>query len=104
MKTSSDQRQELQRKPRSPPSRWTSNLKDEAEIEEFKRLLQASKNSAVLRRLLEIVQEEQKNSAEAALKGSNYDSPSWAYGQADSIGYQRALKNVERLLQGIFKL
>jgi predicted Abi (CAAX) family protease len=85
------------------PSRWTSNLKDQAEIEEFQRLLQASQNNTVLRRLYDIIKEDREIAAKAALKGSNYDSPSWAYAQADNIGYQRALNNIENLLKGIIK-
>lgn len=91
-----------QRNPQRP-SRWVSNLKDPKEIEEFERLLVAMKNNSVMCRLYEIIQEDLKAVREGSLKGSNYDSPSWAYAQADSIGHQRALRNIERLLQGLIK-
>lgn len=102
MPTSSEQPPSNLRPPQRQ-SRWTSNLTDPKEIEEFKKLLEASRNNAVLRRLYEIVVEDKTLSAKAALRGANYDSPSWAYAQADSIGFQRALQNIEHLLQGIYK-
>lgn len=83
-------------------SRWVSNLKDPAEIQEFQRMLNSNKNSAVLKRLYDIIVEDKTNANRAQLKSSNYDSPSWGYAQADSIGYQRALQNIELLLKGLF--
>lgn len=98
-KTSLDQQQVKHKR----PSRWVSNLKDPAEIEEFERLLAAMTNNSVMRRLHEIIKEDLRIVQEGTLKSVNYESPSWAYAQADSIGHQRALRNIERLLQGLIK-
>lgn len=82
-------------------SRWVANLKDESEVKEFYKLLEAAKHNAVIRRLVEIIEEDLERLAKAALKNTNYDSPSWAYAQADSIGHQRALNNIRALLKGL---
>ena len=84
-------------------SRWTSNLKDPKEIQDFQEKLNQAQYNTVLRRLYDIIKEDQEMAAKAASKSANYDSPSWAYAQADSLGYQRALNNIELLLKGIFK-
>lgn len=81
---------------------WTSNLKTEEAKRSFQELLAVS-NSAVWKRLLEIVREEKDKTYRSALKSSQYDSPSWAYQQADNVGYVRALDLVEQLIKGIVK-
>ena len=44
--------------------------------------------------------EEKKASAEGeALTKEGYDSPSWAYKQADLIGYKRALSEIISILE-----
>lgn len=83
-----------------PSTQWTSNLKGEDAKKEFLRALEIS-NTPVLRRLLEIVQE--KRDISQHTNTTDYNSPSWAYIQADKAGYTRALHEVERLLMEIVK-
>ena len=75
---------------------WTTGLSPE----EAKELNYKLKNSGtVLSRLSSILDQRLKNSADTQLSQSNYNSPSWALQQADSIGYQRAMKEVMTFLQ-----
>ena len=39
-----------------------------------------------------------KESYESSIRKNNYSNPSWAYLQADKVGYERALKEVISLL------
>ena len=87
---------------KGPLTLWTSNLKTEEGKREFLQLMQVS-NGPVLKRLLSIVQEELNKSQKSSLNSKNYDSPSWAYIQADNVGYQRALSIMEELIKGIVK-
>jgi hypothetical protein len=82
---------------------WTSHLKDPEQVAEFSAQLEGLQHSVVFKRLLEIIRTDRQRSLDAALKSTNYDSPSWAYTQADNVGYQRALRNIETLLNGILK-
>jgi hypothetical protein len=100
MKTSS--RAPRQSRKREYSSLWTAHLTEEDKRKEFVDLLQMSR-SPINERLLEIVQGQLEGSRDSTLKQSNYDSPSWAYIQADNVGYQRALRLVEQLLQDIVK-
>lgn len=56
------------------------------------------KSSLRTRERLEELCEEKLESASNPYKGQ-YENPNWAYLQADSIGYQRALKEIISLLQ-----
>lgn len=87
---------------KGPTLQWTANLKTEEERKEFTQLMGLS-NSPVTRRLLEIIQKEIEQSQKNILSNNNYDSPSWAYIQADNVGYQRALRLVELLLKDLVK-
>lgn len=87
---------------RSPWTLWTSTLKTEEAKKEFLQLMSIS-NGPVLKRLLEIVVEEKNKTNKNSLSLNNYDSPSWAYIQADNVGYQRGLNLIEHLLKDIVK-
>lgn len=81
---------------------WTANLKTPEAKEEFYQLMAIS-NGPVLQRLLEIISTETTRVENDTLRVSKYDSPQWAYIQADNVGYKRALRLVEELLKGIVK-
>jgi hypothetical protein len=76
---------------------WTKGLK--AGSQERNDVEGAYASSAFLRKrlvqILEAFEEEERN---ARLKAVEYESPSWALRQADSIGYARALKRVMAIL------
>lgn len=69
-------------------AQWLANLKDpdRSNLEEL-----ILGNTKVLDRLSEICYNMLK-SGDASK--DDYDSPSWAYKQADKLGYQRALKQI----------
>lgn len=67
---------------------WFQHLKDPAERDRFKKDVESSEK--VLDRLKEICYTKVK--VESSLE--DYDSPSWAYRQADQLGYNRAIKEI----------
>lgn len=70
---------------------WFNHLpKDEQE--QFKQQVLGCKK--VLDRLAEICYTRRVES-----KPIDYDSPSWAFKQADAIGYNRAIDDIRRILQ-----
>lgn len=73
---------------------WFQDIKDKEVQEQFKKNVLSSK--IVLDKLLQIVYTKAK--MEDRSKSNDYDSPSWAYRQADKIGYLRALKEIEDIL------
>lgn len=76
------------------PLRWVDNLKTPKERTEFFDVLK--NNRYVLKRLKEILSEDlSKMDTPSA---TDYDSPSWAYKQADLIGQKRQLQKVLDLL------
>lgn len=73
---------------------WYSHLKNAEEQEQFKKNVLGSK--IVLDKLKEIVYTKGKSRESTTVK--DYDSPSWAYRQADAVGYQRALDEITSIL------
>lgn len=73
-------------------NRWYSNL-PKAEQEEFKKLVLGN------RKVLDRVKEICYNTIQSGVLPSaeEYDSPSWAYKQADRNGYLRAYKEIMNL-------
>lgn len=69
---------------------WTKHLKDKEAKDNFERLLRG--NVVVNQRLVALLKEKITTS-----KVSDYDSPSWAYRQADQNGYNRALQDIVEL-------
>lgn len=70
---------------------WTSGLK----VEEKKEITQDFKSSPALRaRLVKILDGKIGAVRAASLSKDSYLSPSWAYQQADAVGYERALREV----------
>jgi hypothetical protein len=72
--------------------RWVSNLVSKEEQEQFEEKIKSSQ--IILDRLTEICYNMIKESEN---RDNDYDSPSWAYKQADSNGYRRALENIIKL-------
>lgn len=77
-------------------SAWTRHLQTEEEKAEFEQRLQNSKR--VLQRLESLIDGELRNLENSELSIKAYESPSWAYLEADKIGYRRCAKFIKRLL------
>lgn len=78
-------------------SLWTKGIKrgsqDALDIKgDFDTSLGARKR---LVEMLEIMLKEESN---AKISDAAYDNPSWAYKQADSIGYIRAIRRLQKVL------
>lgn len=75
---------------------WTKGLDDQDE----KDIRGNFKEALVLRKRLSVIAEEKiTTSHNHCLNKKSYDTPNWAYLQADSVGYERALKEIIALLQ-----
>jgi len=75
------------------PLLWTQHCKDEKEKEALLFILQ--NNRVLIDRLLLIL--EKFEAEEDVLTTQDYDSPSWAYKQADRNGAVRSLRKVKKL-------
>ena len=73
---------------------WTASVKDRQVKEDIKASFKAS--TVVRRRLKEMCQGKVESSF--SLSKDSYDCPNWTYKQADTVGYQRALKEIMSLL------
>ena len=71
---------------------WFKECKTNADKEQVRKLLNSNKEG--FDRLKDILEPMLKD----ALPTADYDSPSWAYKQADRIGYNRALTTVLDLI------
>ena len=69
---------------------WAKLIKDPEERKTF--LVSVKSASHVLERLAEILSE--RVEADAKSSKDDYHSPSWAYRQADKVGYARAMREV----------
>lgn len=76
-------------------SRWTSHLKDQEEIEKFKKSLQSSR--WLLDRLKAIIEEEELGLNTSELSNKQYDNPNWPNLQAHKNGYRQALSVFKKL-------
>lgn len=77
--------------------KWTSHLKSVEEQEKFRAYVLSS--VGVLKRLADIL--ESKVDAREVFKEEDYNSPSWAFKQADRNGYVRALREIQQMLKGV---
>lgn len=77
---------------------WKKGLEADAakEIE-----LQYKASLVVRRRLIEILEEKYKTEDKKRLLSDAYDSPNWAFKQADIAGYHRALSEIKSLLEDL---
>lgn len=70
---------------------WTVGL-DKDLIKELRGDFVSSK--IVRHRLSKMLEEKIKAARAASLSKDGYDNPSWAYKQADQVGYERAMNEV----------
>ncbi len=76
---------------------WTKGLKRGSD--ELKDLEAAYAASGLLRRhLIRVLENMYETETKARIADTNYDGQSWAYKQADAIGYARALSKVISIL------
>lgn len=76
---------------------WTKGLRKGSQ--DIKDVQEAYASSAFLRKyLVKILQEMESQELKSSLNASNYESPSWALKQADTIGYARALRKIADFL------
>lgn len=74
---------------------WTLNLSEQQKAE----LKKEYASSPILReRLKTLLLNKMETSRTSARSKNKYDSPAWAYVQADAIGYERALDEVISLI------
>ena len=70
---------------------WTQGLEEDAS----KEMRSHFASSAILRkRLTEILIEKEREVSKAGRSKGGYDCPNWAYKQADTAGYIRALYDI----------
>ena len=75
-------------------SEWVSHLKSREEQLKFKEFVQSSQ--PVLSRLSDLMDSRLRSGE--VVKANDYDSPSWAFKQADRNGYLRAVSELKALL------
>jgi hypothetical protein len=76
-------------------SAWTKHLKTEDEKTRFKSEILGSKR--VLERLQQLIKEVEDGADSIESDPTKYDSPGWAYRQADRNGFRRALKTIRTI-------
>ena len=75
---------------------WKRGLDDQ----QTKDLEQRYKEAGLLRRRLDVLLRDMIESTRAgAVAERQYDSPNWAYLQADRAGYERALRDIISLIE-----
>ena len=75
---------------------WTKGLSGDAK----KDVVQEYASSSNLRQRLDVLlKEKQMTAQKAIISKESYDSPNWAYKQADHVGYLRALEEISSLLK-----
>ena len=77
---------------------WTQGLSDE-DKEQFTRNIRAAQ--PVIKRLLEVAQDNLAVSESKSKDRAAYDKASWPYYQSDLLGEQRAYSKVIKLLENI---
>lgn len=75
---------------------WTKGLTstDEAIISQ-----QFKEGRVLRRRLSEIIKEKIETKRTSSISNDGYDKPNWAYYQADSVGFERAMKEILSILE-----
>lgn len=77
-------------------SAWTKHLKTEDEKTGFKNQVLGSKQ--VLKRLQELLKEIEDDLTKTELDTKIYDIPNWDYRQADTNGFRRCLRTINKLI------
>lgn len=76
---------------------WTTGVKTPQEKDAI--ILEYKSSPLLRQRLDEILSAKRMKALDENVKDDGYDSPNWAYKQADHVGYMRALKEISDLLQ-----
>jgi len=79
--------------------RWTSHLGTTEDRRGFEQRLIESRD--IIQRLAQIIRDDLRSSQNSTLREEGYDRPTWAFHQADQIGFQRALTKVLELIGDI---
>ena len=68
---------------------------------EYEKDIRAAFNESKLirERLVKVLEDKYQTAAKERLSSSGYESPGWAYYQADAIGYARALLEIMKILE-----
>lgn len=75
---------------------WTQHLRNDPKAkQEFEQYLKGSKT--ITNRVLEIIEEKEKNLTSQEISSDSYDSPNWSHKQADTNGYRRCLNDFKNL-------
>lgn len=77
-------------------SAWTKHISDEDEKQRFKNSVLGSK--IVLERLQALLNEMKEDVEGTELSTKIYDIPNWDYRQADTNGFKRCLKLVNKII------
>lgn len=77
-------------------SAWTKHLKTEEDKERFRNSVLGSKT--VLTRLQDILNEMKEDADSSELNTKIYDIPNWDYRQADTNGFKRCLRLVNKII------
>lgn len=75
---------------------WTKNIRSDEEKERFQNTLLGSKE--VFNRLIDLLDEKEKELDRSNKNLNDYDSPNWAYRQAHKNGYSSALSFIKTLI------
>jgi hypothetical protein len=70
------------------------NTKDEQELKGL--FIEAAR---LRKRMVDVLEEKYKSMDVATLGKDGYENASWAYKQADAIGYKRAIRELQNLLE-----
>lgn len=77
---------------------WTKGLKKGSQ--DAKDVEEAFASSAYLRRrLVEIIEDMYQSEMAGRLKSNDYENAAWPFKQADAVGYARALKRLQNILE-----
>lgn len=77
-------------------TRWTSHLKDETEIKNFKQRVLAAK--PILDRLKDLMNDVETGMDRLDRDPRSFDNPNWAYKQAFNNGYRAALGSLKTMV------
>lgn len=75
---------------------WTKGLEPDSKKELE---LQFKASTIVRKRLKELLEDKWKVEDNKRLQSDSYDTPNWAFKQADIAGYHRALREIISLLE-----
>jgi len=75
---------------------WTRHLNNEKDKEDFRKVVQGSKPA--LKRIKELLDQEEKALDQTELDPKVFDTPNWAYKQAFKNGFRKGLNITQKLV------